>query len=367
MGRLKGGKQLRGVPHQVKAPPTTDKLLAKAQQLVAQCDFDLSRKFIDRILQSDPNNLEARELLGVVLLEIGDVETARQNFRGMLDFAVVPPSAHLYLAQLDENPHSALVHYEAAIGLFSTQLKGKGSGLASHESDEELKSSIIQALCAMVEIWMSDLCMEESAEANCDALLARATSIDQNNAATLQSLASCRLSQSRPDDARVAVERSWAAWRDLDPDDLRRPDIPQRIALAKLFLELAQHYTELALFENALAILQDVLASDDQEVMGWYLEGWCYLLMAEHGRTAGVAITSEDGDGVPWTEIAHDAKECLESCKSLHIAQEHPDDQVLQHVQELLTEIDLLNLPPRAEDGAEGEWVDDDDDDVEMS
>jgi len=59
--------------------------------------------------------------------------------------------------------------------------------------------------------------MEDSAEANCDALLARAMSIDETNPDALQSLASCRMSQNRPDDARAAVERSWAAWKDLDP------------------------------------------------------------------------------------------------------------------------------------------------------
>jgi len=74
----------------------------------------------------------------------------------MLDLPIVPPSAHLYLAQLDENPHSALVHYESAVGLFTTQLKGKGP-IVAQNSDDELKSGIIQALCAMVEIWMSDL------------------------------------------------------------------------------------------------------------------------------------------------------------------------------------------------------------------
>jgi len=85
MGRLKGGKQLRGVPQsqaklaaQSKAPPSSTKLLAKAQELVAQCNFELARKFLERILQNEPNNSDARELFGVVLLEEGEVDAARQ-------------------------------------------------------------------------------------------------------------------------------------------------------------------------------------------------------------------------------------------------------------------------------------------------
>lgn len=59
--------------------------------------------------------------------------------------------------------------------------------------------------------------MEESAESTCDELLQRAIAIDSNNPDALRSLASCRLSQNRPDEARVAAERSWAAWKDLEP------------------------------------------------------------------------------------------------------------------------------------------------------
>lgn len=196
MARLKAGKQPRSIPTPSAAKqdaksssskskaaaagskPSASQLLTKAQSLVAECNFDLARKFLDRILQQEPNNADARELLGVVLLEVGDIDAARQvsrriqskcsrlfilfgqTFRALLDSATPPPpSAHLYLAQTEENPHSALVHYEAAIDLFTTQLKGKGSASATSESlsEDELKASIIQALCAMVEIWMSDL------------------------------------------------------------------------------------------------------------------------------------------------------------------------------------------------------------------
>ena len=65
--------------------------------------------------------------------------------------------------------------------------------------------------------------MEENAEATCDALLARAAQIDADNAEALEALASCRMSQNRPDDARVAVERSWAQWKDLEPGAPSQP------------------------------------------------------------------------------------------------------------------------------------------------
>ncbi|KAG9310656.1 hypothetical protein JVU11DRAFT_9236 [Chiua virens] len=64
--------------------------------------------------------LQAREMLAVVLLEIGDVD-AKQTFRTIVsphpDTPSPPPaSAYLYLAQLtDDDPHAALTLYSILI------------------------------------------------------------------------------------------------------------------------------------------------------------------------------------------------------------------------------------------------------------
>jgi hypothetical protein len=65
-----------------------------------------------------------------------------------------PPSAYLYLAQLtDDDPHTALSHYQHAIDILAIQLKGKER--ANTQNDEsELKSNIVRAYVGMVEIWM---------------------------------------------------------------------------------------------------------------------------------------------------------------------------------------------------------------------
>lgn len=59
------------------APPSSSALLAKAQSLVAQCDYQLAARFLQRILETDTTHVEARELLGVVQLELGDLDAAR--------------------------------------------------------------------------------------------------------------------------------------------------------------------------------------------------------------------------------------------------------------------------------------------------
>ena len=62
----------------VKEQPSVEALLTKAQALVTQCDYDLAQKFTLRILQRAPDNIDAKELLGVIQLERGDLEEAKE-------------------------------------------------------------------------------------------------------------------------------------------------------------------------------------------------------------------------------------------------------------------------------------------------
>lgn len=88
-------------------------------------------------------------------------------------------------------------------------------------------------------------------------------------------------------------------------DDPKLPPIGSRLNLTKLFLELS-------LFTPALMVLQGIMASDDEEVEAWYLEGWCFFLMAEQTREQGGKL-----DGLTWEELARDSRDCLETCKTV--------------------------------------------------
>lgn len=89
--------------------------------------------------------------------------TILQTFQSLLPPAPYapnppPPSAHLYLAQLsDEDPHLALKHYEAAVGILHGQLKGKERAVRDDavESELDIRKNIVRVLVAMVEIWMA--------------------------------------------------------------------------------------------------------------------------------------------------------------------------------------------------------------------
>lgn len=59
-------------------PPTTTSLIAKAQDLITQCDYDLALRFIRRALDQEPTNPDAREVLGIIEIERGELENAQK-------------------------------------------------------------------------------------------------------------------------------------------------------------------------------------------------------------------------------------------------------------------------------------------------
>ncbi|KAL6307451.1 TPR-like protein [Sparassis latifolia] len=364
------------VAEEPKAVPSIPALLEKAQSLVVQCDYELAKRFAQRVLEREPNHTQAKEILGVVYLETGELDAAKSTFESLLPPnpgapSIPPPSAHLYLAQLSEDdPQLALRHYQSAVDILNVQLKGKERAvdLPGPSDDEvELKQNIVGALIGMVEIWMDpsyDLCFDPAAEKTCEDLLNMALQTDPGNTEALQSLASVRLSQQRPDDARVHLEHAWSVWKDLDLDDSRLPPISSRLTLVKMFLELS-------LFTPALLVLQGIMSSDDQEVEAWYLEGWCFFLMAEQAQEKGGKL-----DELAWQDLARDARDCLETCQMLHINLEHPDTPLLEHTKELIAKLDALGIQPSPDDGGKDDdgdagWEDvdgseDEDEDVRM-
>ncbi|KAH7907706.1 hypothetical protein BJ138DRAFT_1092322 [Hygrophoropsis aurantiaca] len=376
-------------PTTSQSTPSVPSLLTKAQSLIVQCSYPLARRFIERALAADPAHPAAREMLGVVLLEMGEVEGARETFQSLLPPhpnapAHPPPAAHLYLAQLSEDdPHAALAHYLAAIDILHAQLEGKTPSLSPRrddgldESESEIRTNIVRVYVGMVEIWMDpsyDLCFDPAAESTCESLLARALDVDPSNPEALLALASVRTSQQRPDEALALLRQSHAAMQGQshaamqgqspaeapsnadEPDTHAHTPLSTRLALAKMFIELGA-------YAEALGVLQGVLAADDGEVEAWYLQGWAFWLMGERAREGGGG-EGEGEEELGWEELWRDARDCLETCRALHIAQDHPDAPLLEHVQELLGRLDQAGIEASPVDmDADGEgWEDDDGD-----
>ena len=144
-------------------------------------------------------------------------------------------------------------------------------------------------------------------------------------------------------------------------EDPKLPPLQTRVSLAKIFLELE-------LYQPALDVIQGILAADDTDAEAWYLDGWAHFLIAESTHEAG-----QEG----WEDEAHEARDSLESCLALHVAQEHPDLPLREHAKELVEKLEAMGIkasPEGEEDGGEDGWEDevgsedgDTDGDVEMA
>jgi len=55
-------------------------LLTKTQNHIDEFQFDLARKTCARVLKVSPNNLQALELMGGILLEFGEIDQAIKVF-----------------------------------------------------------------------------------------------------------------------------------------------------------------------------------------------------------------------------------------------------------------------------------------------
>jgi hypothetical protein len=70
--------ELAETPRENNSEPAVEALLGKAQELIVQCDYDLAGKFVERVLKRAPDNVEGKEILGVVQLETGLLDAAKQ-------------------------------------------------------------------------------------------------------------------------------------------------------------------------------------------------------------------------------------------------------------------------------------------------
>ncbi|ORX93841.1 TPR-like protein [Basidiobolus meristosporus CBS 931.73] len=323
---------------------TIAELLKLASTNVESCDYDVAYNLCNQALEKDPNNLEALEMTGVVELELGSFDSAREH---LLKAVSLNPdqgySKYMYLGQLS--------HELESVGFFSRGVELMGEELKTLQENSpealELARKISSALCSMAEIYLTDCCFEPNAESQCETFVNSAITVDPNNPEVYQTLASIRLSQQRNEDAKEALEKSMSLWSNLEPGHPGIPNYDARIGLVKLLMEMG-------LFDVALNVLEGLQKEDDEVVELWYLYGWAYYLLGED--------KSDEEKASSW----EDARDCLESAIKYYHKLGSEDEGILQHCQELL-QVVISVVGPSVE---EEEIIDEDvefvsDDDME--
>jgi hypothetical protein len=165
---------------------------------------------------------------------------------------------------------------------------------------------------------------EEEAPAQCNALISRALALSPHDADALLTLASIRMSESRPTEAREIVvevanrvariaahleakEDTEATAPVDDERDLELPPIQTRGLLARLLLEHEEYVL-------ALRMVETIRGEDDEDVEGCYLEGWGWYC---RGKALEEAGKEKDEAGVTMEECYVEALSALLECQSV--------------------------------------------------
>jgi tetratricopeptide (TPR) repeat protein len=313
----------------------------------------------------------ALSLLAEIHVELGELEQARTYFHKAVEAdhdGSLPEELgggaekFLWLAQLSEEGGqdsvswfergaSALRNQMRALSELQAQTQSKAALAELEAKVAEKKHKLARALCAVAEVYMTDLSWEADAEQRCEALIMEATMLAPELAETWQTVANVRISQGRTDDAKAALERSLALWTGLEPEDPSVPAFPTRVSLARLLMEVD-------LEETAVDVVERLVAEDDQSVEAWYLGGYAFYTIGEKLRQAHG--DSAESWKAPWKS----ARQWLAKCLQLFRTQEYEDERLGDHTKELLEVIQSEIGNASTDDGDEDDgWENSDNSD----
>ncbi|KAI1130445.1 TPR domain-containing protein [Nemania abortiva] len=354
--------------------PVAPQVLVKAaeyqlQEGNAQDAATLAQKALEGSSPGSDDALSALNFLGQISLELGDFDAARAYLLravaidedGTKDESMGGgPEKFLTLAQLSEDGgQDSVGWFEKGAAALKARIQtlesAKGNNSKRTEEQElvleELRKKLAMTLCSVAEVYMTDLSWEEDAEQRCEALTTEATMVAPDFAETWQTLANVRISQSRFDDAKAALNRSLELWKDLPPEDPSVPAFPSRVGLARLLMEVEME-------QEAIEVLERLVGEDDQSVEVWYLGGWSLYVMGEKQKDNKA---EED-----WKASWISSRVWLNQCLHLYKLQDYEDERLGEHAGELLAAIakELGEAPAGKEedDDDDGDWEDEESD-----
>ena len=334
--------------------------------------------------------LPALNAVAEIYLELGDAATARSYFLQAvtLDPTGQIPSTQgggaekfLYLAQLsDDGGQDSVAWFSQGAAILRREI----ATLSSESQDVGGKrKKLAEALCGIIEVYMTDLSWDPTAETQCESLISEALLVAPHSAEPLQTLASIRISQARIPEAKTALRESMAIWavNDDDEDSVEPepeddddgqhsvPDFATRVSLARLLMEVEME-------EEALGVVERLVQEDDGSVESWYLGGWCLYLLAgrkkflesRNGAAAMVDVNGivnenegknngeeEEEEADLYTQSLTSSREWLRQSLNLYDMIEYEDERLKDHAMELVRELDAIIGERGDDDGIDGE------------
>ncbi|CAP65028.1 uncharacterized protein PODANS_1_14170, partial [Podospora anserina S mat+] len=213
----------------------------------------------------------------------------------------------------------------------------------------EKRRKLADTLCAVAEVYMTDLSWEDDAESRCEALITEAIMLAPEQPDTWQTVANVRISQSRTEEAKEALKRSLGLWTDLPPEDPGVPAFPSRVSLVRLLIEVG-------LEEQAIEVAGRLVDEDDLSVEAWYLGGYGKYMLGQKLKEVG-----QTGDADKWKSVWRSSRKWLIQCMRIFEAEEYEDERLGEHARELMGVIRDELGEALGDDLDEDVWEDTDD------
>jgi tetratricopeptide (TPR) repeat protein len=231
---------------------TPDELIDRGQLHISAGQPDLAIPFLRQLVAQYPNHALAWEVLGEALFDMGDADEAKSCFQRSVDIAPEEVGTKwMFLGQLSHG-HDALRFYEHGI-------------LLMEREGEVRKKQLASAHVSVAELFMSDLCMDDDAEARCELACEHARRLDPDSLEALQTTASMRVSQMRVEEAKEIMTRVGARLGVMK-DDEQYSSYEFRLQTCKMLVELDEH-------GMALGLLERLVEEDDEIAEAWMLLG----------------------------------------------------------------------------------------------
>lgn len=360
---------------------STEELLAKAQEYIDCFQYENAQKYCQEALKREPDYIPALETSATLCLETGNLDGAKHCLGRAITLQPDEGySKYLSMAQLMEGNESLQCYQKGieilaetiALAQKSADNKSKDTNDAENmgtengttneemlpdgakaeldeqpEDSKEGKAALIRkistACCSVAELYMTDLCDEEEAENQCLAYINKAIETDPSNPEAFQFMASYQLVRQQPDEARTFIKKSIDLWLpkykeihegtaeagSFDPIDVCPLSYPTRLSAARTLIEVQE-------YDIAVEVLEGLSEEDDEIVDTWYLLGWLNYLQGEDHKDS--------------------ARLYFHRAKQVHAIAPSEDNQLIEHLEELIQE-----LGPLSEEELEEEAVDEED------
>lgn len=174
------------------------------------------------------------------------------------------------------------------------QIIGGRDGVAMVERGLEGRKpsdATLPAVLSLIEIWMTDLCMEDEAEAQCERWGAVALELGPNSMEAHTAVGSIRISQQRNEEAVHELATAWECFKQEQERAVQEGSTAYLVLFEPL-VKLSQHWLTLVEPVRAAEAASAALEIDSTSTEAAYLEAFSWLLEAK--RTAYAAALPEE-------------------------------------------------------------------------